>query len=111
MPETDPFYQSQRWRHLREAVLRRDGYQCQYYRRFGKRVPATVVHHILPREQYPEYQWQPWNLISLSMDAHNKMHDRDSGALTDEGKKMLRRVEQKLGEISPPLSQSSSGVK
>lgn len=83
MTEHDPFYDSPRWRHLRAAILRRDGYLCQLSKRYGKRVEATVVHHIFPRDKYPQYQWAAWNLISLSMAAHNKLHERASDELTD----------------------------
>ena len=95
-------YKSKRWKKLREAVLRRDGYLCQYEARFGKRVEATTVHHILPAEKYPEYQWEPWNLISLSTVAHNKMHDRESHELTDEGMKLVERLKKK--QTIPPGS-------
>ena len=55
-------------------------------------VEANTVHHIFPREYFPEFQWQPWNLISLSTAAHNSMHDRDSDQLTAEGLELLRRT-------------------
>ena len=55
---TDPFYRTKRWERLRAAVLRRDGYMCQASRRYGKRVEATTVHHIFPRDEFPEYQWE-----------------------------------------------------
>lgn len=54
-----------------------------------------MVHHVFPREQYPEYQWEPWNLISLSAEAHNEMHDRNTGSLTDKGQELLKRVARK----------------
>lgn len=91
----DAFYTSRRWLRLRDAVLRRDGYQCQWSKRYGKRVQAEVVHHVLPREQFPQYAYEPWNLISLSMAAHDKMHDRKTGELTDDGKVLARRVMRK----------------
>ena len=88
---TDPFYLSKRWLRLRQSILRRDGYQCQYAKRFGKRAPATRVHHIFPRQEYPEYEWEPWNLISLSSEAHNKMHGLN-GELSEIGKELMRRT-------------------
>ena len=48
-------YKSKRWRRKRESVLRRDGYQCQISLRYGKRVEADTVHHILPADKFPEY--------------------------------------------------------
>ena len=87
-------YSSRRWLKLRARVLRRDGYQCQYSKRYGRNVQANTVHHIYPAEQYPEYQWCEWNLISLSAEAHNKMHDREHG-LTGEGRQLQERLKRK----------------
>lgn len=78
----DLFYKSARWKKLREKVLRRDGYMCQISKRYGIARKAQTVHHIFPREEFPEYQWCTWNLISLSTEAHNKLHDRNKDALT-----------------------------
>lgn len=88
----DPFYKSRRWERLRAGVLRRDGYMCQWSKRFGKRTEATTVHHVFPRDAYPEYQWEPWNLVSLAGDVHDQMHDRQTGELTEKGAELLRRV-------------------
>ena len=88
----EAFYHSARWRRKREAILRRDGYQCQVSRRFGKIREANTVHHIFPRDEFPEYEWADWNLISLSQDAHNTLEDRTSGELTEAGKDLLRRT-------------------
>ncbi|MBQ0113867.1 MAG: HNH endonuclease [Bacteroidales bacterium] len=78
-------YDSARWRKLRKKIMRRDGYQCQYLKRFGRNVPADTVHHIYPVEFYPEYKWCEWNLISLSNEAHNMMHYRGTHKLTKNG--------------------------
>lgn len=92
MKTADPFYKSPRWEKLRAAVLRRDGYMCQVSKRYGKRVEATVVHHVFPREDFPDYAWEPWNLISLSAKAHDELHDRVTNALTAKGAALLRRI-------------------
>ena len=97
MKSADPFYKSSRWRRLRESVMRRDGYMCQESRRYGKRAEATTVHHVFPRDAYPEYQWEAWNLISLAGDVHDQMHDRQTGELTDRGRELLRRVARRQG--------------
>ena len=94
---TDPFYRSRRWEKLRAAVLRRDGYMCPESRRYGKRAEADTVHHIFPRDEFPEYQWEAWNLISLAGDVHDKMHDRNTGALTSRGAELLRRTARRRG--------------
>lgn len=95
---TDPFYKSARWRKKREKILRRDKYICQYFKRYGKIRQADTVHHILPREQFPEYQWADWNLISLSHEAHNRMHYRDTHELTNTGKELIDRIKNKIPE-------------
>lgn len=65
---------------------------CQISKRYGKRVQAEVVHHIYPADEYPEYGFCLWNLISLSRAAHNRLHDRNSNALTYEGIALMRRT-------------------
>ena len=85
-------YKSPRWTRLRAAVLREAGYQCQWSRRFGKRVQAQHVHHIWPAEDYPEFAWCKWNLIALSHEAHNAMHDRTTGKLTAAGESLRRKT-------------------
>lgn len=89
------FYKTKRWDRLRRAILARDGYQCQVSRRYGKHVPARVVHHIFPREDYPQYQWEEWNLISVSDKVHNELHDRTTNELTDKGRELLWRTARK----------------
>lgn len=90
-------YKTKRWARLRSAVLARDGYRCREARRYGKAVEAEVVHHVWPVEDYPEWAWCSWNLISLSYAAHNAMHDRTTDQLTELGEAWRRR-------ISPPTS-------
>lgn len=88
----DPYYKTKKWEALRRAALRRDGYQCQIAKAHGHSIPADMVHHIFPREEFPEYQDKLWNLISLSFEAHNMMHDRNTGALTREGEELRRKT-------------------
>ena len=92
-------YKSKRWQAKREAILRRDKYICQYFKRFGKFREAEHVHHIYPADEYPEYAFEDWNLISLSKEAHNMMHERTTGALTVEGKKLQERVKRPTEKI------------
>ena len=101
MIAADRFYRSARWQRLRAMVLRRDGYLCQVSKRYGKRTEATTVHHVFPREEFPEYQWEPWNLVSLAGDVHDEMHDRVTGTLTDKGAELLKRVARKNGVEIP----------
>ena len=65
--------------------------------RRGRRVQAQVVHHILPREQFPEYQYAPWNLISLSRDTHELIHNRITGGLSSIGQDLMMEVANRRG--------------
>lgn len=85
------FYKTKQWKKKREAILRRDRYQCQDAKRYGKYREATTVHHIYPLDKYPELALENWNLISLSAEHHNKMHDRMTGETTDAGLCWQRR--------------------
>lgn len=104
MKRPDPFYKSKRWDRLRRSVLARDHYTCQISKRYGKMRQADTVHHIFPREDYPEYQWQAWNLISLSASVHDTLHDRVTGQLTDAGLELLRRTARQRKINIPPGS-------
>lgn len=88
-------YKGKRWRHLSERILRRDGYMCQISKRYGKQVQADLVHHIYPADEYPEYAYCSWNLISLSRAMHNTLHDRNTDKLTAEGVALMRRTKPK----------------
>lgn len=70
----DSFYKSIRWQHKREAILRRDGYMCQYCKRYGRAVSATEVHHIKFLEDFPELALDNDNLVSLCSACHRKQH-------------------------------------
>lgn len=65
--------------------------------RTGRRVPADTVHHIFPKDKYPQYKWCPWNLISLSRENHEAMHIRQTGELTNAGKQLLGETASKRG--------------
>lgn len=83
---------NKRWQLLRMLALRRDGFKCKHSERYGLDVEATVVHHIWPAEDYPEYAYCLWNLISLSAKAHDKMHDRRTRKLTPLGESLRRHT-------------------
>lgn len=85
-------YDSSKWDKIKSLALRRDGYQCQLSKRYGKVAQAEVVHHIYPVEDYPEYAYCLWNLISLTRAEHNKLHDRKTDILTEKGKSLMRRT-------------------
>lgn len=90
------FYKTEKWRQKRAHILRRDGYQDQLEKRAGRTVPADTVHHILPREQYPEYAFSDWNLISISDETHRELHTI-YGNLSDLGEKLKQETARAQG--------------
>lgn len=92
MKTADPFYKSTRWEHLRERVMRRDGYRCRECIRFGKFNQGEMVHHAVPREDFPELQWEPWNLVTLCNQCHDRMHLRVSNELSQAGVDLATRI-------------------
>ena len=72
--ETNPFYLTPRWQRKRAAILRRDKYQCQECKRYGRMRDAKEVHHIKHLDDYPELAFDDSNLISLCSACHRKMH-------------------------------------
>ena len=93
----NPFYNSKRWRHLREVILRRDSFMDQLELRAGYHVEAETVHHIFPLEKYPQYKWQSWNLVAVSRSTHELLHNRITGELSAAGEKLLRETAQRQG--------------
>lgn len=83
-------YLTPRWRRLRASILRRDGYMSLEALRYGRRLEAEIVHHCWPAEEYPEFAWAPWNLISITAEEHRLMHNPD-GSLTALGESWRRR--------------------
>lgn len=91
------FYYQKRWLDLRNSVLRAAKYADQLLMREGKMVPADRVHHIFPREKYPQYQYCRWNLIAICNETHSKLHQRIGGELSDLGWELLNETAQKRG--------------
>lgn len=93
-------YKDKKWRHKRETILRRDDYQCRECKRYGKTTKAEQVHHIYPLENYPELALNNHNLISLCTSCHDKMHNRETRELTENGQRLVERIKDL---VSPPL--------
>lgn len=93
----DKFYDSPKWIRLRQSALRRDNYEDMEAKRYGKVKAAEVVHHIFPKDEFPQYAYCIWNLISVSTSTHNTFHDRDTDELTETGRLLLVRTARKQG--------------
>ena len=84
--KTNAFYNSTDWDILREKVLERDNYECQFFsgkwndgKHFPysiKPVPAVMVHHIIPIKERPDLALDINNCVSLSFEAHEIIEDR-----------------------------------
>ena len=85
-------YYGKKWKAKRKHILKLDHYRDQYAKMYGRSLEANVVHHIYPADEYPEYAWCDWNLISVSLESHNKLENRKTGELTREGKLLQRRI-------------------
>lgn len=80
------FYNSTDWKIIREKVLKRDHYECQFFLgrwNDGKHFPekkllkrAKYVHHIKPLKERPDLALDMNNLISLSFEAHEIIEER-----------------------------------
>lgn len=100
--ERDKWYESPKWQRVRQSALRRDKYQDQELKRYGKIRQAEVVHHIFPKNEFPQYAYELWNLISVTRATHNTFHDRDTDELTEKGIELLRRTCRKRNMPIPP---------
>ena len=88
--DSDQFIWSEKWREKSQKVLRRDNYLDQYVlQKENRAIPADMVHHILPRESFPQYAMEDWNLIAVSRSTHNKILHTIKGKLTRAGKALM----------------------
>lgn len=85
-------YYGFKWKNKRKKILRLDGYKCRVAAMYGRTEEANTVHHIYPADEYPEYAWCDWNLISVSLASHNKLENRQTGELTKLGIDLQRRT-------------------
>lgn len=74
------FYGSSDWKLLREFVLERDNYECQWCKEQGrvtsKYHSILEVDHIEELKDRPDLALDPNNLRVLCKDCHNKRHKR-----------------------------------
>ena len=96
------FYKSKRWERKRLAVLKRDQYLCQNAARFGKTEAANTVHHVIPIAERPDLKLDDRNLISLSEDAHGRMHLKHGSGLSKLGEEWRERILRRHPELAQP---------
>lgn len=89
--EKNQFYNSKAWKQKQKHILLRDKWMDQVALREDIRIEADTVHHILPREEYPQYQLCDWNLISVNgrLTHKKRLHEKYSGKLTKLGKSLM----------------------
>ncbi|MGL0749762.1 HNH endonuclease [Secundilactobacillus paracollinoides] len=67
------FYRTRQWAHLRQQVLDRDHYLCQYCKIIGKLTPnSKTVDHIVPVEAQPNSKADINNLVVTCRQCHHK---------------------------------------
>ncbi|KNE19662.1 HNH endonuclease [Virgibacillus pantothenticus] len=85
--EDKKFLNSAAWIRCRTLALIRDHYLCQHCLRNKIIKLAEMVHHIKPRDEYPELALTLDNLISLCNACHNKEHPERGGGKRKKTKK------------------------
>ena len=69
-------YHLNRWKKLRDSLVKMYGGLDPYAKSNGRIEAAYTVHHIVPAEEAPELFWNPSNLIPLSKASHEEVHAR-----------------------------------
>lgn len=72
--EYTKFYHSDEWQRVRQVVLGRDMYLCQWCFKQGVIRPADIVHHIIETKKDWSRRFDLSNLVSLCHECHNKEH-------------------------------------
>lgn len=86
-------HNTKRWKRKSQHIRRLDKYMDVVALRFwNKRQEGHMVHHIYPVDEYPEYAFCDWNLITVSWSTHEKLEDRKSGTLKPLGLELQRRT-------------------
>lgn len=89
----EKFLHSNDWKRTREQILRRDGYMDQYVKATtGRIISGNIVHHILPKEKFPQWALSDWNLITVSENTHRHILHNKNGALTKAGEALMRET-------------------
>jgi len=72
----DRFYKSTRWLKFRTWILGRNPLCADpylYHAQDGITVPATEVHHLMPRKQYPDLAFRESNAQALCRSCHARI--------------------------------------
>lgn len=93
--DKEEFYSSKQWKKKRITILKRDKYQCQICKRYGRLREATIVHHIIEFEDDPSLALVNSNLISVCKQCHEKLHP-------EKGTKSNRLKSFKRGNYNDP---------
>lgn len=86
-------YGKAKWQKKRKHILWLDGYKDIVESWFGRTREANLVHHIYPAQYYPQWEWEDWNLISVSFATHNKLENRRTGELTEFGEWLQDQIQ------------------
>ena len=87
------FYDSKKWLEKKSRILRRDGYMCQISKRYGKMIPAELVHHIFPLDEFPGHDVVEHGLVVVNGPVlQGPGGDRQTNSLTEEGRQLLERI-------------------
>lgn len=82
-----------KWKKKRKRILKLDGYKDRVAAMYGQTLEGNMVHHIYPADEYPEWEYEDWNLITVNKEiTHNKLENRKTGELTDMGKMLQQYV-------------------
>lgn len=75
----DKHYNTRHHREWSAKVMKRAGYLCEDCKRYGKKVPATIAHHIVPINERPDLAYVLSNGRALCDGCHNKKHPEKGG--------------------------------
>jgi len=77
--QRESFYHLKQWKKIREYVLRRDNYLCQYCLRFGIIRPSKTVDHIVPGQVASDLITDVDNLATICYSCHRRKTDWEKG--------------------------------
>lgn len=85
--EYNTFYQSKKWKDIRQAVLQRDFYMCQECKRNGITTVGNIVHHIVELKDDWDLRLDMNNLETVCSACHNQEHKKTKKGLNTSNQK------------------------